>query len=113
MSDNIIKRLTQKLQLMDKIKNDFRFDDYFYAKFNFSTNKKDVAVHVRRQDYVSNKNYILIPSKYYIDYFKQHPELKFYIFSDDYSYPFHDFTVSILILHVKCKACLFHVFNKL
>lgn len=71
----------------DKIKDDFRFEKSYRIKFmDFQPDKKDVAVHVRRGDYVSNQNYILLSSKYYIDYFNKHPKKTFYIFSDDYDY---------------------------
>jgi len=41
-------------------------------------------VHVRRGDYVGNKNYCQLPPQYYIRFFESHPDNVFYIFTDDY-----------------------------
>lgn len=77
-------------QYWHKFKNEFRWKDWFIDEIRersrFTPKEGDVAVHVRRGDYVNNPNYLNIVPSYYAEYFEAHPELNFYIFSDDYKY---------------------------
>jgi hypothetical protein len=72
------------------IKELFMFEDWFLRSIEnrggFKPDDACVAVHVRRGDYVGNGHYVNIPSEYYVTYFIEHPDLKFYVFSDDYGY---------------------------
>lgn len=76
----------------DKIKEEFLFEDFVLDRVSwFSPKSEDYCVHARRGDYVGHKRYINLSPEYYIDFFREKPHNKFYIFSDDYNYCVENF----------------------
>jgi len=69
-----------------------KYSNLYHNKDIKINNKKIIAVHVRRGDYLHNKNigYGILPIQYYINAMnfirKKNIECRFLIFSDDYEY---------------------------
>jgi hypothetical protein len=69
------------------LRKDFTFRDIIYKScFHYRKNvlsENVVAIHVRRGDYITDPNFVLLDYDYYNDALKYFPDLEVMIFSDD------------------------------
>lgn len=78
-------------RLPQKIENDFKFDLTLNKKnraiLSEIQNSNSVSIHVRRGDYKTSKNHMILDSKYYWDsinfFIDRFRDVKFFLFSDD------------------------------
>ena len=79
------------INIKDKIKKDFTFHDRIsnicshYRRNNF-LNKELISLHVRRTDYLTDKNFCSLSLDYYYDALELLPNLPVMILTDDYEW---------------------------
>jgi hypothetical protein len=71
----------------EELRKDFRFYDIIYTScFHYRKHilsKEVVALHVRRGDYITDPNFVLLELDYYIEALKYFPGLEIMVLSDD------------------------------